>query len=106
MYIRKDQKIEIIKWYIKKYVQRENPDADLNNLDNINNLKQLEDIVRNNKNIFGEISKCNQCSSHEKDYCPKCERCIVTTYNKNAIEKKDNYTFSYNYWKRFYDLEK
>lgn len=103
--MKKEEKIQIIKWYIKsKMVLAEEID-----IDSINDLKQFEEIIRTNKNIFGETSKrCNQCTSDGKDFCKRCANCTEWHWDANIPDDEcaDNYKFGYQYWKRFYDMEK
>ena len=54
MYIKKLDKLKIIKWYIRNYI---NVSPDIN-IDDISNLKELEKIVRTSKNIHNEIYGC------------------------------------------------
>lgn len=101
--MKKEEKIWIIKWYIKsKMILAKEIDVD-----SINDLKQLEEIVQTNKNIFGETSRCNQCTSDEKDFCKRCANCIEWHWDSNIPNDEcvDNYKFRYQYWKTFYDME-
>lgn len=99
--MKKEEKIQIIKWYVKsKMYLTEEIDVD-----SINELKQLEEIIRTNKNIFGETSRCNQCTSDGKSYCKRCANCIEWHWDKDIIETADNYRFRYTYWKTFFDME-
>lgn len=49
MYVKKEEKLQIIRWYIRKYVRH---DKDISA---ITNLKGLEDIIRTHTDIFGNI---------------------------------------------------
>ena len=98
MYIKKDEKIKIIKWYIKKYIR-----IDKTTLDNVNDLKDLENIVRTHEDCFGKISKCKACHYDGKDFCHKCANCIAWNWDKDITETKDNYVFPYGYYKSFYE---
>ena len=91
--MKKVEKIAIIRWYIKNYIQT---DFDYNSS---TNLKELEEIVRTEMNLLGEKSRCNNCTSDNRDYCPRCANCIE--HNRNSKDSKDNYHFSYNHYKRF-----
>lgn len=100
IYIKKEDKVKIIKWYIKKYIHISNID-----MDNINCLKELENIVRTNKDCFGKISECKACYYDGRDFCPKCGNCKSWNWDKDATEIKDNYVFPYGYYKSFYEYE-
>ena len=96
--MKKDDKVKIIKWYIK------NKMITTRDINEINDLKILEGIVRTEKHIFNGVSKCNGCTSADKDCCERCGTCIVWNWKKveNPI---DNYRFSYYYWKKFMELD-
>lgn len=96
--MKKDDKVKIIKWYI------ENKMITSRDIDEINDLKILEEIVRTEKPFFNNISRCNGCTSDNKDWCERCGSCIVWNWKKveNPI---DNYRFSYCYWKKFMELD-
>lgn len=100
MYVKKDDKIKIIKWYIKKYINIENI-----NLNSVNDLKGLENIVRTQQDCFGRVSECKACHYDGRDYCPKCAACKSWNWDKNITEIKDNYVFRYGYYKSFYENE-
>lgn len=98
MYIKKSDKIKIIKWYIKTHINIPlNLDVDI-----IDNLKELEKIVRNNNNVFGKIDGCQACYYKGRDFCKQCGNCKEYHWDKAEKEEKDNYSFSYGYWMKFY----
>ncbi|MCM1235670.1 MAG: hypothetical protein NC489_36710 [Ruminococcus flavefaciens] len=97
MYIKKSDKIRIIKWYIRNKV---NISSDMN-IDSINNLKDLEQIVRTNKDVFGEMRGCKSCYYDGRDFCKQCGNCKEWHWDKSIIEESDNYVFNYGYWKNF-----
>lgn len=72
MYVKKEEKLQIIRWYIRKYVRH---DKDISA---ITNLKGLEDIIRTHTDIFGNIWECNGCFYNDRDYCPICKNVVST----------------------------
>jgi len=98
MYIKKLDKLKIIKWYIRNYI---NVSPDIN-IDDISNLKELEKIVRTSKNIHNEIYGCQGCHYEGRSYCKQCSNCKEWHWDKNIIEETDNYTFRYGYYSNFY----
>lgn len=96
--MRKMDKIRVIKWYIRKFIDTKQ------NIE-IDNLNKLENIVRTEKNMFGKSSRCNGCTSDGKDYCQRCANCIEWHWDKNIKEVVDNYSFRYAYWKTFADID-
>lgn len=97
MYVKKKEKLQIIRWYIRKYVRH---DKDISA---ITNLKGLEDIIRTHTDIFGNIWECNGCFYNDRDYCPICKKCSVC--HKNDKDATDRYSFPYGYWRKFYISE-
>lgn len=97
--MKKIDKIQVIKWYINTHM---NTKSDYSK---INNLKELEEIVRTSTNCFGKRDRCNQCTSDGKDYCKRCANCIEWHWDKNIMEVLDNYSFRYDYWKTFFKHE-
>ena len=102
MYIKKQDKIQIIKWYIKKYMRI---DDNRDNVNDLKDLKDLENIVRTHKDCFGRISECNACHYDDRDFCSKCANCKSWHWDEDATEIKDNYAFPYGYYKTFYEYE-
>ena len=102
-FIKKTEKLEIIKWYIKHNIDI----TKVINIDSISDLKELEKLVRTNKNVFGEMSICYQCTSDGKDYCNRCANCVGWHWDSNIPDEEcvDNYRFRYQYWKTFYNIE-
>jgi len=98
MYIKKTDKLKIIKWYIKNYV---NITSDIN-IDVIENIKELENIVRTNENIFGKINGCQACHYEGRDFCKQCSNCKEWHWDSDIIEETDNYVFRYGYYSNFY----
>lgn len=76
MYVKKEEKLQIIRWYIRKYVRYDK------NLSAITNLKDLEHIVRTHTDIFGNTWECNCCFYSNRDYCPICKKCSVCHKNE------------------------
>ena len=97
MYVKKEEKLQIIRWYIRKYVRH---DKDISA---ITNLKGLEDIIRTHTDIFGNIWECNGCFYNDRDYCPICKKCSVC--HTNDKDATDRYSFPYGYWRKFYISE-
>ena len=97
--MKKEEKIRVIKWYISHYM---NTKTDYSEVDD---LKDLEEIVRTATNCFGKSDRCYQCTSDGKDYCKRCANCIEWHWDKDIIETADNYRFRYAYWKTFFDIE-
>ncbi len=97
MYIKKSDKLKIIKWYIRSHINIL-PEI---NVDDISDLKELEKIVRTNKNIFGKINGCQSCHYENKSYCKQCSNCKEWHWDKDIIEETDNYVFKYGYWSNF-----
>ena len=100
MYIRKEEKINIIKWFIRKW-SCGGSDLDL---ENINNLKKLESIVRNEISILGPPDECRSCCYEGRDYCEKCKNCVCWNWG-DCEETSDNYSFRYAYYKKIYEYE-
>lgn len=101
MYVKKQDKINILKWYIKKYY------CNNYNLENIDDIKQLEHIIRTELPICGKTDSCNGCHYQDRDFCEKCKNC--SGWNWGGFEEtKDNYTFRYGTLKKFceYEMEK
>lgn len=97
MYVKKEEKLQIIRWYIRKYVRYDK------NLSAITNLKDLEHIVRTHTDIFGNTWECNCCFYSNRDYCPICKKCSVC--HKHDKDAMDQYSFPYGYWRKFYISE-
>ena len=55
--MKKEEKIRVIKWYISRNM---NTKTDYSEVDD---LKDLEEIVRTATNCFGKGNRCNQCTS-------------------------------------------
>ena len=85
MYVKKEEKLQIIRWYIRKYVRYDK------NLSAITNLKDLEHIVRTHTDIFGNTWECNCCFYSNRDYCPVCKKCSIC--HKNDKDATDRYSF-------------
>lgn len=98
MYIKKEEKIRIIKWYIKNYI---NISSDIN-INTINDLNELEKIVRTSKNIFSQINGCQACHYEGRSYCKQCSNCKEWHWDKDITEETDNYAFRYGYYRNFY----
>ena len=77
------------------------------NIDSISDLKKFEEIIRTNKNVFGKVSRCYQCTSDGKSFCNRCENCVEWHWESDITDEEcvDNYRFRYQYWKTFYDIE-
>lgn len=99
MYISKQEKVNILKFYIRKYVNIEKID-----LDKINSIDDLCNIIRTNKDVFGQISECKGCCRDGTSFNPKCGVCESWNWQK-CDNPKDNYSFRYQYWKKFCDYE-
>lgn len=89
--MKKEEKVKIIKWYIKNKcglgkIQNEK--------DNTDDLKILEKLVMNDR-AYPNYSICCSCWYNDRDYVKKCETCNAGS----------NYTFSYEYWKKFYERD-
>jgi hypothetical protein len=97
--MKKEEKIRVIKWYISQYM---NTKTDYSEVDD---LKDLEEIVRTATNCLAISNRCNQCTSDGKSYCKRCANCIEWHWDKDIIETADNYRFRYVYWKTFADME-
>lgn len=97
MYIKKSDKIRIIKWYIKTHI---NIPSYLD-IDSINDLKDLEQVVRTNKNIFQEINGCQSCYYEGRSCCKQCSNCKEWHWDNDIVEEADNYAFRYGYWRNF-----
>lgn len=101
--INKNDKLEVIKWYIKKYI---NIPKSIN-IELITNLKEAEEVVRTGLNVFEKTSRCYQCASAGKSFCNRCANCVEWHWDSNIPDAEcvDNYRFRYQYWKTFYDIE-
>ena len=95
IFIKKCDKVRIIQWYIADRIYTEK------SFKEIYDLKQLEEIVRTEKNIWGLRSRCNQCISSDTDYSKRCLGCIESYTGGRPEKSVDNYKFCYSYWKRF-----
>lgn len=96
--MKKIEKIQIIKWYISHYM---NTKVDYSEIDD---LKELEEIVRTSTNCFAQSDRCHQCTSDRKSFCKRCANCIEWHWDKDITETVDNYRFRYAYWKTFADM--
>lgn len=99
IFIKKCDKVRIIQWYIADRIYTEK------SFKEIYDLKQLEEIVRTEKNIWGLRSRCNQCISSDTDYSKRCLGCIESYTGGRSEKSVDNYKFCYSYWKRFAERE-
>lgn len=101
--MKKNDKLEVIKWYIKKYI---NISKSIN-IESINSLKEAEEVVRTGQNVFAKVSRCNQCTSDGKSNCSRCANCLEWHWDLDIPESecKDNYRFRYQYWKTFFELD-
>ncbi len=86
--MKKEEKIEIIKWYIKEKCSLGKIQTEK---DNTNDLKLLEKLVMDDR-AFSHSSICSTCWYNDRYYSEKCTVC-----------KGDKYTFPYGYWKKFYE---
>ena len=93
IFIKKCDKVRIIQWYIADRIYTEK------SFKEIYDLKQLEEIVRTEKNIWGLRSRCNQCISSDTDYSKRCLGCIESYTGGRSEKSVDNYKFCYSYWK-------
>lgn len=102
-FIKKTEKLEIIKWYIKNNINIEKSI----DISSVGKLKELEEIVRTNKNVFSKVSRCYQCTSDGKSCCKRCANCVEWHWDSDIPDDEcvDNYRFRYQYWKTFYEIE-
>lgn len=89
------KEVIFIQWYIADRIYTEK------NFKEIHDLKQLEEIVRTEKNVWGVRSRCNQCISSNTDYSKRCLGCTGSYTGGRSEKSVDNYKFCYSYWKRF-----
>ena len=86
----KDEKIKLIKWYIKNYCCLSEIQT---KKDNTDDLKELEQLVANERDPYIHISYCSQCLHGNKDYIKKCYDCKCGS----------KFTFPYAYWLKVYN---
>ncbi len=86
--MKKEEKIKIIKWYIKEKCSLGKIQTEK---DNTNDLKLLEKLVMDDR-AAPHYSNCCTCWYGEKDYCKKCTICTDGS----------EYTFPYGYWGKVY----
>lgn len=82
--IKKDEKVQIIRWYIREYCSRSSIQTQAQTT---NNLSELENLVMSDRGCLN-VSDCSTCWHNGTDgkHCYACRDSC-------------NYTFPYGYWK-------
>lgn len=89
--MKKENKIKIIKWYIKSHCQLGEIQTKKDNTDDLN---ILEELTMNDR-AYPKHSSCCSCWYRDRDYQKKCISC----------DDGSNYTFPYGYWNKFYERD-